>query len=242
MGPLLKIFFTGLLISFLGSLPLATMNVAAMQIAISETVVQAMLFSLGSLVVEMIYVRVSLVALNWIRRQKNLFRILEIVTLVIVLALAASSFYSALHPQQEKNIVLSSSLPKIVLGAAMCAVSPGQIPFWLGWSHILFTKKILKPRADHYNLYILGIGVGTFIGNCIFIFGGLLIATKISANQSVFNWIIGGIFLVTAIIQVWQMLRKKDAVEHIEHPETMELPLEKEIEKIIDPEERSDQK
>jgi threonine/homoserine/homoserine lactone efflux protein len=232
MRPLLKIFFTGLLISFLGSLPLATMNVAAMQISISETVGHAMLFSLGSLTVEMIYVRISLVALNWIRRQKKLFKVLEYVTLVIVLALAASSFYAAAHPGTQKNIVLSSQLPKFFLGALMCAVSPGQIPFWLGWSTVLFTKKILHPRNDHYNAYIAGIGIGTFIGNCIFIFGGLLIATKINANQHILHLVIGFIFLGTAIFQVWLMLRKKDAVQRIDHPDTETLPMQKEIEKL----------
>lgn len=209
MPPLLKIFFIGMLISFLGSLPLATMNVAAMQIAISETIGTAMLFSLGSLLVEVIYVRISLVAINWIQRQKTLFRILEYVTLIIILVLAAFSFYAALHPEVKKNVVLSSTLPKFILGAAMCAVSPGQIPFWLGWSTVLFTKKILLPRNDHYNAYILGIGIGTFIGNCIFIFGGLLIAQKISTNQYIIHWVVGGIFLATAILQAWQMFRKK---------------------------------
>jgi hypothetical protein len=235
MRPFLKIFFTGLVISFLGSLPLATMNVAAMQIAISETATAAMLFSLGSLTVEMIYVRISLVALNWIQRQRTLFRILEYVTLAIVLVLAAASFYAALNRGSQENKVLSSTLPKFLLGAGMCAVSPGQIPFWLGWSTVLFTKKILLPRKSHYNMYILGIGIGTFAGNLIFIFGGKLIANKISANQHILSWIIGFIFLGTAIWQVWIMLRKKDAVENIEHPEKMELPLEKEIESIIDP-------
>lgn len=232
MRPLIKIFFTGLLISFLGSLPLATMNVAAMQIAISDTVVHAMLFSLGSLTIEMIYVRISLVALNWIRRQKKLFRILEYVTLVIVLALAASSFYAAMHPGQQKNIVLSSTLPKFILGAAMCAVSPGQIPFWLGWSTVLFTKKVLLPRRDNYNAYIIGIGIGTFIGNCIFIFGGRLIAESISNKQYIFHWVIGGIFLGTAILQIIQMIRKKDAVDKIEHPEEMAAKMKKDFEKI----------
>lgn len=213
MPPLLKIFFIGMLISFLGSLPLATMNVAAMQIAISETIGTAMLFSLGSLLVEIIYVRISLVAINWIQRQKTLFRILEYVTLVIILILAAFSFYAAMHPEVKKNVVLSSTLPKFILGAAMCAVSPGQIPFWLGWSTVLFTKKILLPRNDHYNAYILGIGIGTFIGNCIFIFGGLLIAKKISTNQYIIHWVVGGIFLATAILQAWQMFRKKTSTK-----------------------------
>jgi LysE type translocator len=180
-----------------------------MQIAISESVTSAMLFSLGSLLVEIIYVRLSLVAIQWIEKRKKLFKILEYVTLLIILALAASSFYAAMHPEVKKNVVLSSTLPKFILGVVMCAVSPGQIAFWLGWSTVLFTKKILLPKNSHYNTYIIGIGIGTFIGNCIFIFGGLLIAQKISRNQHIVSWVIGGIFLATAILQIWNMVRKK---------------------------------
>jgi len=166
--PLIRIFFTGMLVSFLGSLPLGTLNIAAMQLAISDGVLAAMLFSTGSLLVEIIYVRLSLVAMDWVRKQEKLFKILEWATFVIVVALAASSFYAALHPSVEKNIILSSSLPPLVLGMMMCAINPVQIPFWFGWSTVLFTKKILLPRKDHYNTYIFGIGLGTFLGKlCI---------------------------------------------------------------------------
>lgn len=229
----MKIFLVGMLISFLGSLPLATLNVAAMQISVSDGIEAAMWFSIGSLIVEMIYVRISLVALNWIRSQKKLLKVLEYVTLIIVLALAISSFYGALHPGTHKNALLSSSLPKFLLGVFMCAISPAQFPFWLGWSTVLFTKKVLLPLNRHYNTYIFGIGFGTFLGNCLFIFGGQLIANKINDNQDIFQWVIGGIFSVTAIIQVIQIIRKKDAVEKLEHPEKIDLIMEKEISEAI---------
>jgi threonine/homoserine/homoserine lactone efflux protein len=232
MPPLLKIFFTGMLVSFLGSLPLGTLNIAAMQISVSDGVTAAMLFSLGSLLVEIVYVRISLVAMDWIRKQERIFKILEYVTLVIVIALAVSSFYAAMHPGVKKNIVLSSSLPKFILGVVMCAVNPVQIPFWFGWSTVLFTKKVLLPRSDHYNSYIIGIGLGTFIGNCVFIFGGLLIANKISNNQNILNWVIGGIFAITALIQVWRILKKKDAVHKLEHPEEVTQHLNEQFEKM----------
>ena len=221
-----------MLVSFLGSLPLGTLNIAAMQISVSDGVAAAMLFSAGSLLVEIIYVRISLVAIDWIRKQEKVLKALEWVTLLIVVALAAASFYAALHPGDQKNIVLSSALPKFFLGMLMCAVSPVQIPFWFGWSTVLFTKKILLPRNDHYNSYIIGIGIGTFIGNCIFIFGGLLIASKISNNQHILNWIIGGIFAFTAIIQLWKILKHKDAVHQLEHPEEMTDKIEDQMEKI----------
>jgi len=229
MQPLVKIFFTGMFISFLGSLPLGTLNVAAMQISITDGYTQAILFSAGSLLVEMIYVRLSLVGMDWIRKQEKIFRILEWITLAIVIALALSSFYAALHPKTEKNIILSSTLPRFVLGATMCAVNPVQIPFWFGWSTVLFTKKVLLPRNDNYNSYILGIGIGTFTGNCVFIFGGQLIVEKLNTNQDVLSWVIGGIFAITALIQIWRMIKKRDAVHQLEHPEEMTHRFEEKI-------------
>lgn len=210
-----------MVVSFLGSLPLGTLNIAAMQISITDGIRPAILFSLGSLLVEVIYVRLSLVAMDWVRKQEKLFRILEWVTLLIVVALAVSSFYAASHPTENKNVILSSTLHRFWLGAAMCAVSPVQIPFWFGWSTVLFTKKILLPRQDHYYSYISGIGLGTFFGNCVFIFGGILMVDKLNANQNILSWVIGGIFALTAIIQMWKMFWKKDPANQLEHPEEL---------------------
>ena len=223
-----------MLVSFLGSLPLGTLNIAAMQISISNGIVKAIMFSLGSLLAEVIYVRLSLVAMDWIRKQEKLFKVLEWVTLVIVVALAISSFYAATHPTQNKNVILSSNLPDFILGFVMSAVNPVQIPFWFGWSTVLFTKKILLPRKDHYNSYIIGIGIGTFVGNCVFIFGGLLIASKISNNQHILNWVIGGIFAITALIQIWKMFKKKSAVHQLDHLEDVTHGLEERIREITD--------
>lgn len=219
MHPLLKIFFVGMLVSFLGSLPLGTLNIAAMQISISDGIKSGILFSIGSLIAEIIYVRISLVAMDWIRKKERIFLILEWITVLIVAALAFFSFYAATQPTVEKNIILSSSLPPLILGFVMSAVNPVQIPFWFGWSTVLFTKKILMPRKDHYNIYIIGIGIGTFIGNCVFIFGGRFASDKLNNNQHILNWVIGGIFTLTALIQLWKIYSKKDAAHQLEHPE-----------------------
>lgn len=232
MPKLLRTFFAGLVVSFIGSLPLGTLNVAAMQIAIADGIQPAILFSFGSLTAEVLYVRLSLIAMDWVRRQKKLFKILEWITLGIVLTLAIASFYTALHPKGHKNFILDSPLNRYLLGLMMSAVNPVQIPFWFGWSTVLFTKKILLPKTSHYNLYIVGIGLGTLAGNCVFIFGGKLVADKINSNQNILNWVIGGIFLVTAIIQLWKIIRNKDAHHHIEHPEELHTKFAHKLEGI----------
>jgi threonine/homoserine/homoserine lactone efflux protein len=204
-----KIFLTGMFISFLGTLPLGTLNIAAMQISVSDGIRPALYFSLGALLVEIIYVRISLVAMDWVQRQQRFFNFLQWFTVLIIAALAVSNFIAAASPHEEKNVILSHTIHRFWLGVAMSAINPAQIPFWFGWSSALFTKKILLPRNDHYNTYIAGIGIGTFLGNAVFIFGGQLIVNRLNANQALISWIIGGVFAVTAVIMGWRILKKK---------------------------------
>lgn len=195
-------------ISFLGTLPLGTLNVAAMQISVSDGIRPAIYFSIGALLVEIIYVRISLVAMDWVQKQKRLFHLLEWFTVLIIVALAVSNFVAAASPHEQKNVILSHSIHRFWLGAAMSAVNPAQIPFWFGWSTALFNKKILLPHNKHYNTYIAGIGIGTFLGNSIFIFGGQLIVNSLNAKQGLISWIIGGVFAITAVIMSWRIMRK----------------------------------
>jgi threonine/homoserine/homoserine lactone efflux protein len=226
---LLKVFITGLFISFLGALPLGTLNIAAMQIAVTDGISPALWFSVGALLVEIIYVRLSLVAMDWVRRQQRLFRWLEILTLLIMVALAIASFVAATRPQGAQNVILSSTLPRFLLGVLMSAINPVQIPFWFGWSTVLFTKKILQPDATHYNLYILGIGLGTFMGNGVFIFSGRVLVDLLNRNSSILHWCIGAIFALTALIQAWRMYRHTDAANQLEHPKDHKMPFEDRI-------------
>jgi threonine/homoserine/homoserine lactone efflux protein len=226
---LLRVFFWGMMVSFLGSLPLGTLNVAAMQISVQESIRHAVYFSLGSLLTEMIYVRISLVGINWVRKQKKLFKWLEWITLAIVVALAAGSFIAATQEHHTKNVFLNNNMHRFLLGLSMSAVSPMQIPFWFGWSTVLFTKKVLLPKNSFYNLYIVGIGLGTLMGNCVFIFGGKYIVEKLNDNQNILNWVIGGIFALTAIIQLLKIIFHKDALHKLEHPEESTNSLERKI-------------
>lgn len=232
MPAFLKIFWWGLIISFLGSLPLGTLNIAAMQLGIYEGVKNAMLFSIGSLLVEMIYVRISLVGIDWVRKQKRLMLMLEWITLGIVLALAVVNIIAALkthsNPQNAMHNPYSGiNVNRFLLGVGMCAVNPVQIPFWFGWSAVLFSKKVLQPVKSQYNIYIVGIGIGTLLGNCVFIFGGKWLVKELANAEKYLNWVIGGIFIVTAIIQLIKILssRNKDKYSKMieeadKHPET----------------------
>ena len=202
-----------MLISFLGSLPLGTLNVAAMQIGIQEGLYEAIWFAIGALLVEMVYVRISLVGIDWVRKQGKLMKLMEWITLGIIVALAVGSFVSASRGNgSSKNILLNNHLHRFILGMLMCAINPVQIPFWFGWSTVLLTKNILAPKPKLYNSYIIGIGLGTMLGSSVFILGGKWMVQRIANSQQYLNWVIGGIFTLTAAIQLVKMLLHKDVV------------------------------
>jgi threonine/homoserine/homoserine lactone efflux protein len=232
MRKLLRIFVSGVFISFIGALPLGTQNLAAMQIAISDGLQPALLFALGLVVADIFYIYTTLLAMQWIQKQKKIFKALEWVTLVIVIALAAANFYAALHPAVQKNVVLSNPVPRFFLGVILNGINPMQIPFWFGWGTVLLTKKIIEPRWQHYHFFSAGATIGMSAATLLFIFGGRIIADKITNNQPIVYFIIGGIFIVTAIIQIWKMAKKKDVEHKLEHPEEVTAAFGGAIEEI----------
>src|SRR5687768_1190988 len=111
-----RIFTTGLFISFLGTLPLGTLNISAMQISVSDGVRPAMLFVIGALLVEIAYVRLSLVAMTWILKNQKIFRLFEWIAVLIIVALAISSFVAAADPTVKRNVLLSGGVHRFWLG------------------------------------------------------------------------------------------------------------------------------
>src|SRR5664279_3039148 len=120
---LAKVFFWGMFISLLGTLPLSTLNVAAMQISLQEGIGNAMYFSVGTLLTEMIYVRISLIGINWVRKQKKLFKWMEWITVAIVVAFAAGSFYAASQEHLAGNVMLNNNINRFLLGMFMSSIT-----------------------------------------------------------------------------------------------------------------------
>ena len=129
---LVKIFFWGLIISFLGTLPPGTLNVAAMQIGVQESILNAINFSLGTILTEVVFARISLVGIHWLRKQKILFRWLEWITFTIVVALAMGSFIAATKENHASNFMLLNNMNRFLLGTFLSAISPMHLPFWFG--------------------------------------------------------------------------------------------------------------
>ena len=207
--PLIKIFSWGLLISFLGSLPLGPLNLITTYVSVSKGTGAGFTFAAGCILSELIFVRLAVISTEWISKRQQLFKALEWITIVIILTLAVFSFIAA-----RRQTGFTSAMPANIkfpfwYGVAISAVDPMKIPFWFLWSTFLLSKTILIPESKFYNYYIAGIGVGSLLGFMLFIYGGSYFISSIKSNQYIINWIIGTVLMITVFIQVYRLFNRK---------------------------------
>lgn len=202
MKKLFQIFFWGMIISFLGSLPLGVMNITATHISIQQGVKAGLIYATGSMLVEILVVRLTLVGMNWLARYQKIFFFLEVITTGLLFLIAAGSFIAAYKMKVFSNALLPAQfLDPFRTGAILSATNPLHISFWLGWSTILLNKQVLEPRPIQYNWFVTGIGTGTILGFMVFIYAGAYFVAQITKHQNILNWIIGILLFGTAIFQ-----------------------------------------
>lgn len=197
----------GMLVSFLGQLPLGNMSITATQIGLAEGVRKAWLFSIGVAIIEMIYLRVALSGMNWVVTHHTFFTVLNWLAIALFLTLGIISFVSAARQTKDKKaVLLNNKLNRFVLGATMSAVNPIQIPFWFTWGIWFINAGLLAPDNLHYNFFTAGAGAGTIAGLALYIHAGKWLVKKLNASNKGMNKFMGVIFIITALIQLYKVV------------------------------------
>jgi threonine/homoserine/homoserine lactone efflux protein len=208
MKQLIRIFCSGAMISFLGSLPLGVLNVTATQLSVENGVRTAFVFAIGAMIVELVYVLFTLRTMNWVTKRIKLFRLFEWITTILILALSINSLIAAVNMQKISSVVPAEASHAFFSGMLLSALNPLHIIFWFEWSTILIEKNILHTDKNNYNIYTTGIGLGTLAGFAVFIYGGSYIIHQLLFNQTLINWIIGVVLFITAAVQVYKIRQK----------------------------------
>ena len=206
---LIKIFSWGLLISFLGSLPLGPLNLITTYVSVSKGTGAGFAFAAGCILSELVFVRVAVISMDWISKRQQLFKALEWITIIIILTLAVFSFIAAIRQTGFTSAIPANIKFPFWYGVAISALDPMKIPFWFLWSTFLLSKGILILESNFYNYYTAGIGAGSILGFMLFIYGGSYFIGSIKSNQYIINWIIGAVLMATAIIQVYRLFNRR---------------------------------
>jgi len=196
----------GLLVSFLGQLPLGNLTITATQVGLEESFRSAWLFGAGAAIVEMIYLRVALSGMNWVVAHQLFFTILSWIAIILFLTLGVISFIAASKQTADKKaVLLNNKVNRFVLGITMSAVNPVQIPFWFTWGITLINAGLLHPNNLNYNLFTVGAGFGTIAGFAVYIHAGNWIVKKLKASNKGMHKFMAAVFIFTALLQLYKV-------------------------------------
>jgi threonine/homoserine/homoserine lactone efflux protein len=210
MIELIKVFFVGSLISFLGQLPLGNMNLTATQLSVQESYRSAWKYGAGIVIVEIIYLRLALTGMDWVVEHKQLFAIMGWLTVVVFVALGIFAFVMA-HKQTgaKKGLLLNNKMNRFLLGIVVSGINPAQIPFWFLWSTQLLNSNVLMPTTSHFNIFTAGAGLGSLAGLAVYIHGGKWVLTKMKTSNRALNIFMGIVFILAGLLQLYNMILRK---------------------------------
>jgi threonine/homoserine/homoserine lactone efflux protein len=189
-------FLLGIVISFMGALPLGTLNITALHLSATQGWWSALQFSAAAVFIEMLAAAACIWGAQRLPEMGAWKRYLTPVAVVVLLLLAAQQFWSA--PAASHSIPVLYGIPW-VLGLTMSAVNPMQFPFWMGWTTTLTAAGKLTPGRGQYTWYIAGIAVGSMLSFVLFIWLGRVGAARFQAFEQALSWVAGGLYLGFAV-------------------------------------------
>jgi threonine/homoserine/homoserine lactone efflux protein len=212
---MIELFFSAMLVSFLGQLPFGNMNLTATQLAVQEGYKHAWKYSIGIVIIEVIYLRLALTAMDWVVRNQLIFTIMSWLTVAVFLALGILSLVLATRQTKEKKgLLLNNNLDRFVLGVSVSAINPAQIPFWFIWSSQFINNGILKTTSLDFNLFTGGAAIGSVAGLALYVYGGKWVISKMKASNRQLNIFMGLVFILASLFQLYNVLFKPGLVHH----------------------------
>jgi threonine/homoserine/homoserine lactone efflux protein len=209
----LSIFWWGMSISFLGSLPPGITNLLATQIYHSKGIDAVVSFAAGFVLAESIMIRLALWGMQWMRKSRRFFQLLEWTTAGTLLVFSIGCFVTAENMQQNEVSLSPLLLPAFLMGVVISFINPMHFPFWLGWTGFFVNKGTLISPAQH-NLYIVGIIIGTVAGIAVYLPAGPLLLKLFQSNQYLINCIAGLALVIAAFLHIRKMVLIPVATRH----------------------------
>ncbi|WP_295233837.1 LysE family transporter [Sediminibacterium sp.] len=208
MKQLTKLILSAFTISFLGSLPLGSLNITITNISLQIGYYSALNFAIGAILVEVIMVKLSYTAIVQLEKFKPLLKKLNRVSIVVLVTLSIFFITSAFKETSTNSTDPIKLEYPILWGALLSFLNPLHLPFWMAWSSILKSKGLLTSQILNQIIYLFAIALGTGLAFCLYAILGTELTTFLQNKAYLVNGMIGFTFLVIALIQLVKQLKK----------------------------------
>jgi threonine/homoserine/homoserine lactone efflux protein len=207
---LLFVFLLGFVVSFVGSIPPAGVNLTAIRISMEQAKPQALWFSLGAIIVEGILCFGSLRFASFIASHQEIdFWIKWIaVPVFLIMGIAALLPSSASTADLEVKEIKKNHWWKtnFTYGMFVCVINPMQIPFWLAYGTYFYSNGWLPYDLLSTLMFVIGAIGGTYLLLYLFVAYAAKVLSRILKGNLSGKRLIGYVFLGLGFLQLGQNL------------------------------------
>ncbi len=195
-------FLIGVLVNFIGYVPLGNVNLTVVQLTINRGIKAAMYFIVSFSVVEFFFTYTIMYFADWFASQERMLYWLDWILIFVFLILGFLSWFNTQKTREVHYSLKDSIRYGIILGI----VNPMQIPFWMIGGTYLISKGWIHTGNGALAIFSLGSAIGSFL--CLLAFSkfSTYLNERFAFSSKVLNRSIAGVFFLLAGYHIIKMV------------------------------------
>lgn len=202
----LNTFFLAVLVAFVGFMPPGMINMTSLKMSLEHHRKQAVLFVLGAVTIILVQAFLAVTFAKFLVRNPHIIEYLSYAAIVVFLGLSYMFYRQA--RRQLRLQVKDQKRNSYLAGLTMSSMNMLAIPFFLGYSTLLEAKGWLNIDPPHNYVFSVGAVVGSFLLFFIYVLFAEYIQKRVQFIAKNINYILSLLFLVLAIITIYNTLLK----------------------------------
>lgn len=180
---IIQVFLLGFILSFIGSIPPGTLNLAVLQLGMEYKIKAALRFALAVAIIEYPYAWIAVVFEDWVTASPIIVDNFQLITAIVMLAIGAFSVWSARKPSEFSVRFNESGFRR---GLVLSILNPMAIPFWIAYTAFLKSQSWIDLSSQWFvHSYVLGTSVGVMALLTLFAFLAKRLAPYVKDNRIV---------------------------------------------------------
>ena len=180
---IIQVFLAGVILSFIGSIPPGTLNLAVLQLGMEHKIKTALRFALAVSIIEYPYAWIAVVFEDWVTSSPVIVDNFQLITAIVMTVIGGFSVWSARKPSEFSVKFNESGFRR---GIILSILNPMAIPFWVAITAYLKAQgwvELSNPWSVHS--YVFGTSVGVMILLTLFTFLAKRLASYVKDNRVV---------------------------------------------------------
>ncbi|MEM9340015.1 MAG: LysE family transporter [Bacteroidota bacterium] len=198
---LIQVFFLSFIISLVGTLPPATINISVMQLSLKGKSKSGYYLAFGASIIDTLYAALAVQVQIYLAKQIEFTNYFYLIAAAVLLFLGIFSIRSKVSSHDITAI--SDEKIGFLKGVVLGVLNPLAMPFWLGVTTYLKVNGLIVLDGINYWAYVVGVFVGE-LGLLIIIVKVGSKFTRVADNHRIVNVIPGVAFIILGLVNLIQ--------------------------------------